>query len=114
MSKHYETIYTRDTQGFHVVLSIGYEDTHPSDLFDDFVDDIDEICRKIDNGFYTWFIARVEAYKQGILLATDYLGGNLYENPKDFVNDGYFEDMVDTVVNEAQKTLNKLFQEVTA
>lgn len=114
MNKHYETIHTEDTRGFHVVFSIGYEDTHPRDLFDDSVHDLDDICRKIDDGYYTWFIARVEAYKQGILLATDYLGGNLYENPKDFINDGYFEDMVDTVVTEAQKTLDKLFQEVTA
>lgn len=107
--KHYEQIHTRGTRGFHVTLSIGYEDTHPRDVFDDSCDDIDEICRKIDNGTYTWFIARVEAYKQGILLATDYLGGLLYENPKDFINDGYFEDMVDTVVNEATANLEKLY-----
>lgn len=114
MSKHYETLYTRETRGFHVVFSISYEETHPRDLFDDSVDDINEICEKIDNGFYTWFVARVEAYKNGILLASDYFGGNLYENPKDFINDGYFEDMVDNVVFEAQKTLDKLFEEVTA
>ena len=107
--RHYEQIYTRDTRGFHVTLSIGYEDIHPRDCFDDSCHDIAEICRKIDNGTYTWFIARVEAFKHGILLATDYLGGNLYENPKDFVNDGYFEDMVDTVVNEATATLEKLY-----
>jgi hypothetical protein len=107
--KHFEQIYTRDTQGFHITLSIGYEDSHPGDYFDNSVDDIAEICRKIDNGTYTWFVARVEAYKAGILLATDYLGANLYENPKDFINDCYFEDMVDNVVNEATATLEKLY-----
>ena len=107
--KHYETIKTEETRGFHVVCSVAYEDTHPRDLFDDSCHDIAEICRKIDNGTYTWFVARVEAYKAGILLATDYLGANLYENPKDFINDCYFEDMVDNVVNEATATLEKLY-----
>jgi hypothetical protein len=107
--KHFEQIHTRDTRGFHITLSIGYEEIHPRDCFDDSIDDIAEICRKIDNGTYTWFVARVEAYKAGILLATDYLGANLYENPKDFINDCNFEDMVDNVVNEATATLEKLY-----
>ena len=32
--KHYETIKTEDTQGFHIVFSVAHEDTHPRDLFD--------------------------------------------------------------------------------
>ena len=107
--KHYETIKTEDTQGFHVVCSVAYEDTHPRDLFDDSCHDVDEICRKIDDGTYVWFMVRVEAYKNGILLGTDYLGGCLYDNYQDFLNDGYYEDMVQQAIAEANANLDKLF-----
>lgn len=110
MNKHYETIKTEDTQGFHIVCSVGYEDTHPRDSFDESCYDIDDICRKIDNGTYVWFIARVEAFRHGVLLASDYLGGCLYDSYRDFLNDGYYEDMVANVITEANQTLEKLYQ----
>lgn len=110
MSKHYETIKTEDTQGFHIVFSVGYEDTHPRDSFDDSCHDIDDICRKIDNGTYVWFVARVEAFRHGVLLASDYLGCCLYDSYGDFLQDGYYEDMVSNVVAEAKQTLEKLAQ----
>ena len=107
--RHYETIHTEDVNGFHIMCSVTHEDLHPSDLFDDTVDDINEICRKIDNGTYTWFIARVEAYKHGILLGTSYIGGNLYEDVKEFISDGYYEDMMHEAMNEAKKNLEMFY-----
>jgi hypothetical protein len=104
----YETIKTEDTQGFHIVFSVRPEDIHPRASFDDSCHDIEDICNKIDNGTYVWFIARVEAYRHGVLLATDYLGGCLYENYQDFLSDGYYEDMVSNVIAEATQTIEKL------
>jgi hypothetical protein len=115
--QYYETIHTEDVNGFHIMCSITHEDTHPNDLFDDSIDDISEICRKIDNGTCTWFIARVEAFKGGILLGTSYLGGNLYDDPKDFVKDCNYEDMMQEAISEAKKNLEMLYttrDEVTA
>jgi hypothetical protein len=106
--KHYETIKTEDIQGFHVVCSVAYEDIHPRDCFDDSVNDINDICDKIDQGIYQWFMVRVEAYKQGILIGTDYLGGNLYESYDEFLNDAYYLDMVDNAISEAKSNLEKL------
>lgn len=107
--KHYETIKTEDTQGFHIVCSVAYEDMHPRDSFDYSEAELNELCDKIDRGLYQWFMVRVEVYKHGILLGTDYLGGCLYENYKDFLDDGYYEDMVHQAILEAQANLDKLF-----
>ena len=107
--KHYETIKTEDTQGFHIVCSVAYEDMHPGDSFDDSCHDVAEICRKIDSGEYVWFMVRVEAFKNGILLGTDYLGGCLYESYQEFLNDAYYEDMVCQAIAEANANLEKLF-----
>ena len=115
--QYYETIHTEDVNGFHIMCSVTHEDTHPRDLFDDTIDDINEICRKIDNGTYVWFIARVEAFKHGILLGTSYLGGNLYDDAKEFIRDGCYEDMMQEAIQEAKKNLEMLYttrEEVTA
>ena len=108
--KYYETIKTEETQGFHIVCSVAYEDTHPRDLFDDSCHDIEEIVRKIDNGSYVWFMVRVEAFKNGILLGTDYLGGCLYESYQDFLDNAYYEDMVHQAIQEARANLDKLLE----
>lgn len=110
-----EIIHTETVGKFDITLSWEYEHIHPSQLFDGLVDDIEDICTKIDNGHYLWFIAIVKCYKNGIELASDSLGGNLYEYSKikDFINDGYYQDMKNTVINEAQETINKLISEET-
>ena len=112
--KHYETIKTEETQGFHIVCSVAYEDSHPRDYFDDTEYQIEDICQKIDSGALVWFVARVEAFKNGILLGTDYLGACLYDNYQDFLNDGYYEDMVSQAITEANANLKKLFETETA
>jgi hypothetical protein len=108
---HYETLSAQEVQGFEIVFSVCSEVEHPRYSFDHTIDDIEEICHKIDAGDYVWFIARVQAYRCGVLLANDYLCGCLYESYLDFMaSGGYYDDMVYTVIKEAQKTLSKLAQ----
>jgi hypothetical protein len=106
---YWETIDEREHNGFLIVTSITHEDTHPRDQFEETPEDMAEMCRKIDNGLLSWFVVRVQAFKHGVLLGTDYLGGNLYENPSDFVKEGgYYSDMVHTVTTEAANTIELL------
>jgi hypothetical protein len=108
--RNYEIIHTEDTQGFHVVFSVTHEDSHPKDCFDYEEEEMLELCDKIDRGVYSWFAARVEAYKNGVLLGSDFLGGCLYDTPMQFVTEsGYYSDMVDSAVNEAKNTLELLY-----
>lgn len=103
----YETIKTEDVEGFQIVFSAAPEDEHPRDSFDDH--DIEDICRKIDDGTYVWFVARVQAYRHGVLLATDYLGGCLYDSFADFTQEGgYYADMVHNVITAAKSTMARL------
>lgn len=101
---HYETIHTETRDGFDIVFSVAPEDTPPEDLFDDG----DETVSAIRAGRFCWFIARVEAKKAGVTLATDYEYGN-YGDPAQFVADGdYYADMVDAAITEARATIAKL------
>jgi len=112
---HFETIHTETREGFEIRLSIAPEDIHPRDCFEETPEDMAEMLEKIDRGFYSWFVAKVSAHRAGVELGADYLGGNLYENPKDFIKeDGYFEDMAENAISEARATIEKFNQEVTA
>lgn len=67
-----------------------------------------ELLRKIDQGVYLWFCAKVSAWIDGVELASDYLGGCCYDSVAQFVEDsGYYEDMVETVITEADEFLAK-------
>jgi hypothetical protein len=110
---HYELIHEEQAEGFTIRFYATPEDTHPRDCFDDSVDDIAEICRKIDDGYYYWFTAKVTASKHGIELASDYLGANLYENVCDFVSEhDYYPDMRARVISEARETIHILAKEI--
>jgi hypothetical protein len=107
--KHYELIHSEEYKGFDIKFYAAYEDARLQDCFDETVEDIKEISQKIDDGDYVWFIAKVTASKHGTELAEDYLGGNLYENEKQFVTeDGYYADMRESVFRQAEAIIDLL------
>jgi hypothetical protein len=109
---YYELIHEEQSAGFTIRFYVAPEDTHPRDLFDPTVEDIDQLCRDIDSGRFCWFIAKVTASKNGIELAADYLGGNLYDSVQDFISDtDYYADMRDRVITEAKQAIQELTRE---
>ena len=106
---YWEQISRETVNGFDIVFSVAPEDMHPGDSFDPECFDIPQLCEDIDRGRYSWFIARVQAFRAGVELAADYLGACLYDSPADFVRAGdYFADMVDTVTREARAKIEEL------
>jgi len=108
--QHWETIHEETRNGFDIVFSVASEDMHLSDSFDPDCFDIPQLCEDIERGRYCWFVARVQAFRAGVELAVDYLGGCLYDSPAEFVKAGdYYADMVGTVTGEAQTKIEKLY-----
>lgn len=92
--------------GFEIVLSTTPEDMPPD--WDETEEQRAETLRNIENGTWVYFIARVEACKEGIALGTSYLGGCCYESVKQFVKEGgYYEDMVHEAMQEAQERIRR-------
>ena len=99
------------TEGFDIYFEALNEDLPLNDTFDDCVTDIDELNQDIENGVYVYFCAKVAAYKNGIELATEYLGACLYENEEDFYikyHDDYFIDMRDQVIADSKQIIKEL------
>ena len=105
---HYETIHTETAAGFDIVFSVAPETDAPDWDFDS-EEDRQDLIDRINDGRLAWFVARVQAFKNGILLGTDYLGGCCYDSPMQFVNaSDYYGDMVENVVAEAREALEQL------
>ena len=105
---HYTEIAVLERNGLDIIVDRTYEDIDPRDHFDDC--DIEEICRKIDNGTYEWFMLRVRVLLAGHELATEYLGGCLYEKPEDVMTDGVADDMIFQALNEAKEEIQRMQQ----
>lgn len=92
--RHYDTIAEEQRGPFKIIVDKTWEDLHPRDCFDDTCHDIAELCRKIDNCTYDWFMLRTRVFYEGVELSCEYLGGCLYEDAKEVMNDGVAEDQI--------------------
>ena len=67
------------------------------------------VIEDIEQGNLAWFMVKVEASKNGIVLADEYLGGCCYQTETDFLDvDGYWTDMCETALHDAKQTLRDL------
>lgn len=60
---YWEQISREAVNGFDIVFSVAPEDMHPGDSFDPECFDIPQLCEDINRGRYSWFIARVQAFR---------------------------------------------------
>jgi hypothetical protein len=110
MQDRFETIWSFRTARFAVHFAAA-----PDDDLDLSFDDTGEVRQKLQDGFYCAFVARVTVELDGNEIATDYLGGCIYENPSDFIDHrgikrqpncgSYFSDMVRSAIADARKAL---------
>jgi hypothetical protein len=109
----YETIHTEKAAEFDIVFSVTYEDEQPDWDFES-EEDKQNTLDRINNGDLVWFVARVQAFNNGIELGADYLGGCCYDSYNQFVEaSDYYADMVENAVSEARSTLAKLTEGLT-
>jgi hypothetical protein len=106
--RHYEELDSFERDGFLVIVDKTYEDIHPRELFDDSCHDIQDICRKIDDYTYEWFMLRVRVMLDGHELGSHYLGGCLYEDAREVLTDGTAEDCISAALIEARSEARRL------
>lgn len=103
-----------ETAQFRVIWSI-----EPDDYPDTSWDETGETAENLRSGLWECFTSCVSVIHKptGIVLSEDYLGGSIYENPKDFRDHfgcrtkgygSYFSDMVRSAVKDARETLSEL------
>jgi hypothetical protein len=95
-----------------VIVDKTWEDLHPNDCFDESVTDIKDICRKIDSCELDYFMLRVRVLFDGHELASDYVGGFLYEDAREVLRDGTAEDMIGSALEQARTAAAELFHKL--
>ena len=106
--QYYDELAQYEREGFSIIVDKTYEDMHPRDSFDDSCHNIDEICEKIDNGTYEWFMLRVRVLVEGLELSREYVGGCLYYDAREVLTDGTAEDLIDSAMTDAKKQVYRL------
>jgi hypothetical protein len=104
--RYYDTLKEEQRGPFKVIVDKTWEDIHPNQLFEE--DDVEEICRKIDNGTYDWFMLRVRVTFEGHEMGSHYLGGCCYEDAAQVLTDGVAEDCIGEALAEAKKNMLEL------
>jgi hypothetical protein len=110
--RYYDELATYERNGFTVIVDKSYEDLDPRGQFEDC--DVEDIIRKINDYTYDWFMMRVRVLIDGNELGSAYLGGCLYENPKDVLTDGTAEDMIYEAMQEAKANVYPLMRKLQA
>lgn len=107
MQTQWTEAHREEVEGFLIVFSTRPEEISPREWFGTFDDDL---VRMLEDGTMCWFTARVEAQREGITLATEYLGCCDYKTPKDFVEqkDGYYAQMVKDAIGCARVVIRNL------
>jgi len=106
-----ETVTVETYKGFEIEFTPLVEYVPLEDAFDGSVMDIDELRDKIETHKADYFCAKVSVSKNGIELASDYLGCCYYDEVEDFYTkykDDYYSDMRETVVDEAIQVIKGL------
>ena len=100
--RHYEQITSFERAGFEIIVDRTYEEIDPWSQLSECFDSKEQLYADIDSGKYEWFMLRTRAMFQGHEMGSTYLGGCLYEDPRDVVTDGTVEDQLHEVLKEAR------------
>ena len=106
--RYYDTLAEYEREGYTIIVDKSYEDLNPRDSFDESCCDIEEIIKDIDRGHLEWFMLRVRVLVEGLELSSEYLGGMLYEEPKECLTDGSAEDLIAEALADAKKQVYRL------
>ena len=111
--RYYDTLAEFERDGYDIIVDKTYEELNPRDCFDDTVTDINEIIKDIDRGHLEWFMLRVRVLVEGLELGSAYLGGCLYEDPREILTDGTAEDFIAEAMVEAKSQVYRLSRKFT-
>ena len=108
MTRYFDTIAEFERDGFDIIVDKTWDDTDPWDQLSECFDDKRKLYNDIDSGKYEWFMLRVRVLVEGHELATEWLGGCLYEDAREVMTDGVAEDMIQEALAAAKKDVYRL------
>lgn len=113
--KHWEELIRfEDREGFEIIVDKTWEDIALRDCFDDTCYDIEDMEEKVNSGELDWFMLRARALIDGHELGSSILGGMLYGDARECLQDGTAEDQIEQAIMEAQREVYPLLRRLLA
>jgi len=110
MTRYYDEIASFERDGFFVIVDKSWEDLNPRDCFDDSITDIEQMIKDINDCNLDWFMLRVRLLVDGHELASEYLGGCLYENAREVLTDGTADDLIAQAMVTARREVYRMYK----
>ena len=110
MPRDYDEIDSFERDGFTIIVDKSYEDMDPKDCFDDECFNIKEMYEDINSGRLDWFMLRVRVMVDEYEITSEYLGGCLYENPREVLTDGTVDDLVAQAMITAKREVYRMYK----
>ena len=110
MTRYYDEIGSFERDGFFVIVDKSWEDMNPRDCFDDSVTDIEQMIKDINECKLDWSMLRVRILVAGHEMASEYLGGCLYENARDVLTDGTADDLISYAMITAKREVYRMYK----
>jgi hypothetical protein len=110
MTKNYEEIDSFERAGFTIIVDKTWEDISPRDCFDDECWDMKQMFEDIERGKLDWFMLRVRIMVDEYELASEFLGGCLYENVRDVLTDGTADDLISYAMITAKREVYRMYK----
>jgi len=108
MPRDYDEIDSFERDGFTIIVDKTWEDMDPRGQFED--SELEEIMEKINNYTYEWFMLRVRVMVDEYEITSEYLGGCLYENPREVLTDGTVEDLISMAMVTAKREVYRMYK----
>ena len=110
MTRNYEEIDSFERAGFTVIVDKTWEDLSPRDCFDDSCFNMKEMYDDIECGRLDWFMLRVRIMVDEYELASEFLGGCLYGDPREVLTDGTAEDLIAQAMITARREVYRMYK----
>lgn len=110
MARHFDEIDSFERDGFTVIVDKTYEDIDPWDHLSECFDDKKQLYADIESGKYDWFMLRVRLMVDEYEIAVEWLGGCLYENPREVLTDGTVDDLIATAMITAKREVYRMYK----
>jgi len=119
MFDQWNTAKTFKAGQFDIEVAWAYEDMPLRDCFDEDLFDLEDLQDRCERYVDTHYMVRVRALCDGVEMGADYLGSCYASDcdPADDIElgiDGYLEDMVSSVVSQAQEEAVKMLDRLKA
>jgi hypothetical protein len=110
MARYFDEIDSFERDGFTVIVDKTYEDIDPWDQLSECFDDKKQLYADIESGKYDWFMLRVRLMVDEYEITSEWLGGCLYENPREVLTDGTVDDLIATAMITAKREVYRMYK----